>query len=525
MKETKMEMRMKMKEMFRQNWLLFVILAAGFLVRLLFLADYPGGVNQDEAFAGWFAYALGTEGIDNFGFGNPVYFTAWGSGMNALYSYLAIPFVKLFGLNAWGIRLPQAIISCLSLIAFYKLLQKSFDRETALCGVFLLAVNPWHITMSRWGLESALAPAFVLFGLLFFNKGMENGRWLILSALMYGLSLYCYATVWMPLPFVLLVQLIYALRSRKVRFDRYLAGFVIVLGVTALPLFLFLAVNTGLIPQIATRWISIPKMAYFRGGEFALTDIGEHLGKFLKMFFAQQDSCIWNAVPGFGYYYHFSWPFIAIGFVSCLRAAVRAWKEKRYDVRVIFLALFVFSVIEALLMSKCEMNKINLLHLPVIFFCALGVHSLISCGGKKLGAAIFLLYLASFAMFLHTYTHEYNETVSEAFDEGDTEAVRFAASLGEQPICVHLDVYYPKIYYALQMSPSKAAEETQYQNYPAKFLSASHLGDFEFHVNLKEEYLDRYDVIVWINREEDREILRSRGYRIKEFGNFLTAYR
>ena len=59
---------------------------------------------------------------------------------------------------------------------------------------------------SRWGLESNLAPGFLLFGLYFFLRGMEDSRWLLPSALMYGLALYCYATLWPFVPLILLGQ-------------------------------------------------------------------------------------------------------------------------------------------------------------------------------------------------------------------------------------------------------------------------------------------------------------------------------
>lgn len=35
------------------------ILITAFLVRVLWLDRYPAGIQQDEAFAGWFAYSLG----------------------------------------------------------------------------------------------------------------------------------------------------------------------------------------------------------------------------------------------------------------------------------------------------------------------------------------------------------------------------------------------------------------------------------------------------------------------------------
>lgn len=38
---------------------------------------------------------------DSSGYRFPVYLTAWGSGMNALNTYLMIPFMAVFGAEVW----------------------------------------------------------------------------------------------------------------------------------------------------------------------------------------------------------------------------------------------------------------------------------------------------------------------------------------------------------------------------------------------------------------------------------------
>lgn len=86
-----------------------------------------------------------------------------------------------------------------------------FDRKLATWGLFLLAICPWHIMMSRWGLDANLAPGFLIFGLYFFVRGIEDKRFLPLSGLFYGLSLYCYAVIWPIVPLLLLLQISYAL--------------------------------------------------------------------------------------------------------------------------------------------------------------------------------------------------------------------------------------------------------------------------------------------------------------------------
>ncbi|MBR1970988.1 MAG: hypothetical protein IKA18_00265, partial [Clostridia bacterium] len=106
----------------------FAILAIGVLARVLFFWNIPNGINQDEAFAGYNAYSLLKYGIDTSGYAFPVYFTAWGSGMNALETYLAMPFVAIFGITAFAIRIPQVITGIFSIFVIYKLVEKYSNK-------------------------------------------------------------------------------------------------------------------------------------------------------------------------------------------------------------------------------------------------------------------------------------------------------------------------------------------------------------------------------------------------------------
>ena len=74
----------------------FVIFVVGFTVRLIGITNYPNGLNCDEASIGYEAYSLLNYGIDRNGNSWPVFLEAWGSGQNALYMYIIMPFIKIF---------------------------------------------------------------------------------------------------------------------------------------------------------------------------------------------------------------------------------------------------------------------------------------------------------------------------------------------------------------------------------------------------------------------------------------------
>ena len=133
--------------------LFWLSLLIGILARTFMFGEVPGDINQDEAFAGYNAYTLLHYARDSYGYRLPVYLTAWGSGMNALESYLMIPFVALFGLKIWAIRLPMLLVGIFSLVAVYKIVLRFSNTKFALLALFLVAISPWHVMLSRWALE------------------------------------------------------------------------------------------------------------------------------------------------------------------------------------------------------------------------------------------------------------------------------------------------------------------------------------------------------------------------------------
>lgn len=80
-------------------WVAFgLLLAVGAFVRCYRFLELPMGQNQDGSMAAVEALCLANNGTDQYGTSWPTYFEAWGySQMSTLYSYLLIPFVKIFG--------------------------------------------------------------------------------------------------------------------------------------------------------------------------------------------------------------------------------------------------------------------------------------------------------------------------------------------------------------------------------------------------------------------------------------------
>src|SRR5579859_1755492 len=97
----------------------WVTLVVGAALRFVALGRVPGGLNSDEASSGVEALSILRTGADLWGNHLPVWFPAWGSGMNALYTYLTVPVIWLFGLSAFTLRAVSAVFGILTLPVAY----------------------------------------------------------------------------------------------------------------------------------------------------------------------------------------------------------------------------------------------------------------------------------------------------------------------------------------------------------------------------------------------------------------------
>lgn len=156
--------------------LISLIFVIGIVVRLVCIDVLPKGLNQDEASAGFEAFSILHFGVDRHNKSLPVQFIAWGSGQNVLYSYIMTIFIAILGSNILAIRLPMAIVGCISLFVFYQLLKRNTNKKVALLGLFIFAICPWHIMKSRWGLESNLFPDLILWAVFFILEAMRDKK-------------------------------------------------------------------------------------------------------------------------------------------------------------------------------------------------------------------------------------------------------------------------------------------------------------------------------------------------------------
>ncbi|MFA6518442.1 MAG: glycosyltransferase family 39 protein [Candidatus Shapirobacteria bacterium] len=221
-----------MVKILARNWVLIFTLLLAFLLRVYRL-DYLE-LFGDEVDAGYQSYSLLTTGRDYKGNLLPTYIHSFSEWRAPGLIYAMIPFIKLFGLNEWGVRMTSVFFGMTSILFFYLVLGLiGVDKKVKLISIFLLAITPWHIQYSRSGFELTLLMTVLFAGIhyLIMSKVTNNTRCLILAGILFGLSFYVYsiANVLSPLIILLTVGFIRINRSKT-------ALLLLVVVLTSLPI-------------------------------------------------------------------------------------------------------------------------------------------------------------------------------------------------------------------------------------------------------------------------------------------------
>lgn len=212
------------------NWWLIIVVVAAALLRLVWLDKFPRGFTADEAAFGYNAYSLLLTGRDEWGqqwwtlpFTN---LRSFGDYKLPLYVYLTVPAVKIFGLSEAATRLPNALIGTAAVGVVYLLAKKLFGHPVALWAAGLMAISPWHISLSRGAFEANLVTFLLPLAIYMFLQKRA-----ILTAVILAISLYSYHSARVIVPLLLLILMAFSWKERK----KWLVVMVMVFGLLAIP--------------------------------------------------------------------------------------------------------------------------------------------------------------------------------------------------------------------------------------------------------------------------------------------------
>ncbi|MFQ3536279.1 MAG: glycosyltransferase family 39 protein [Aggregatilineales bacterium] len=383
-----------------------LLLAA--LLRLADLHSSPPGLHYDEA-----ADMLLGRDIAFYGY-QPFPVVEAYSGREALFYYLAVPMLHIFGTDVFATRLTSALLGILTVAVTFALGRAMFKGHPyaaliALCGGAWLAVNGAQVWLTRQGFRTSPQPLLEALALwcLFIALRRERGwaRSAALGGFFGGAALYTYMAarifpLWLLLPLgaLLLIDTRRALRLRQS------ALFLAVLAITALPITLF---------YLSKPEVFLDRLAQVTESDVSALTLLESLRLHAEMFFLRGDPLLrYNLAPERPWFDPISGVLMLIGFGAALRLYLRRAEPTilRIAALCVLLAplLILPSVVAVGGLPPSHMRSVAMV--PLIFFApALGIAALVARVPRlRYGIAGLVLLLA-----LHTWS-DYRAWASRA---------------------------------------------------------------------------------------------------------------
>jgi 4-amino-4-deoxy-L-arabinose transferase-like glycosyltransferase len=469
----------------RDRVILFFILLLAFLIRIYKLDSIPPSPYLDEVSNGYNAYSLMMTGRDEYGRFLPLLLQAYNDFRPAVYVYFMIPFIKLFGLSVFAIRLPVVLLSVLTTGAIYFLVREMFsyqfskpktdklktgklksdnrklrtDNWLPHAAAFFYAISPWSIYSSRLSDEINMSLSFFVFGMaLFFyflnhrKHGWKTSVSLVFSVVSFVIAFYAYHGIKFFLPFFLVTLLV--LFFREIFENKRLAILAGSIGIVLLiPLYMAFqapgaTVRLGAVDAVSQRpeivALSSKRLVYDTQQHAYLGKLFDNrrflLGvEFVKnslrnldvtwLFLGRENKTF--RVSDIGPMYFFALPFIFFSIVFLARETYISWK-----VKILLLLWILFSTIPSGMSSESpHLNRTNTMLPALIILQAIGLVWIIHLLHKYLKkpsilytsySILAILVVGSFLWFLHVYFVLSPYTHGKEYQYGTMQAMAYA---------------------------------------------------------------------------------------------------
>lgn len=427
---------------------IFVVLVAitlfGFMVRFWDLGFRPSGLLADEANYGYIAYSLIKTGADEHGQSWPLIFTAFGDQKLPAYAYSLVPFIAVFGLESWVVRLPSALAGTALIPAIFWLVKSArFRTGIALTLAFAVAVSPWTFFLSRGGYESNLA-------LLFFTLGTasalsavhsKNSKWWWLAAACWG------ATWWAYIPYRAITAILILILSTWFVFTKkwkLVGQILLVFGLVVIPLLVSTSLGTnlarfqqvgllndqGIVTEVNEKRtfcdVNLPRLLCYAMYNKATLISRNIFDQYLfvvspQFLFLNSQEAPYLNIKNYGQFYWWYLPVFYLGLVGVLaNVTLLTTKTKRFSIETglsIFIVLLLLLVpLPAIIGGGVQKVRVSALVVPSLLILAAGFEQMTNFFNKdRFNLFLFgfnMLVVISFSfffinyLFIHTVKHD-----------------------------------------------------------------------------------------------------------------------
>jgi 4-amino-4-deoxy-L-arabinose transferase-like glycosyltransferase len=215
----------------KKTFLILLIFIFSFVFRFFDLVNTPEGFDQTEAAFGYNAYSVIKSGGDEYGVKYPLILTSVGDFKLAGYMYWEVPFVAIFGLSEFSVRLSALVASLITLILIYHITHALIhSHRMALLTVLFTSIAPWHLLLSRMGYDPIIAMTMYLTSVSLFLVWIKTKKIIFLLISMFTLcwAILTYYAVWVIFPFTIFAFFIVVYKKSR-NLKKCIIPFIIIL--------------------------------------------------------------------------------------------------------------------------------------------------------------------------------------------------------------------------------------------------------------------------------------------------------
>ena len=334
--------------------------------------------------------------------GKFIFFSQQATGHATPYFYLLLGSMKLFGINAFALRFPAAILGVLNSLFVYLVLRHSFKKREAFLGAIVFATLHWVFQFARFAFEATYLLFWELIAIWSLLNYLKNHKGLYFVTLLLGsvFSFYSY----LPGRIFFLLPLL-ALILNRVRFKLILFYLVSFLVLT-LPLLISTGTAENRVRELTylSARISLSK----KGGYFA-----ENVLKNILMFNVKGDLNGRHNYPGKSALN----PFLGVLFLAglCLaRYTKNKWLFCLWGMLSVAGTLFTFPI------ENPHFLRTYTLTVPIVFFITSAINWLLS-HRKRFQIVLFILIILSSIYEIRTYFKYQRKVFVKAFEKKATD--------------------------------------------------------------------------------------------------------
>ena len=362
-------------------FIIFFLLIAASIPRLILLDKIPPGIHGDEGWVGIIAREiLSKEPV-------PAYIEA-ATGIPSGFIYPSALIFKLFGENIFLLRISFSIIGILTVIAIYIFFRLFFNHKVSLLTALAFNFSLIHIHYSRIAYNIIYLPLFQLMSLIFIIMGRKKNNlvFIIFSAIFAGLGLHSYHPfILFPLTIIFLLLIdIYKQKFSTVKIKELLL-FIAVFIIIGLPILKVMIFQPNLYFSHVKSYsiFNVPK----------IKNQSNLINKFNPILITGFENIshffLGNRVDfidAFGKYYNFNKSYIVLFLLGIFLSFA---KRKKYNFFILFSLIFFLTPTFFTFEGTYRRSILTLIYF--YYFVAIAINWILKIFNKKHHIILFLL--------------------------------------------------------------------------------------------------------------------------------------